>query len=127
MRQSSFDAVYQPPDKKGAVMKGNEMRRTGLRALGLAVLIFLLAYGPALAESATGVQASAATAAGEGKMTFCKDTDDDWKPIEPSNTWAAHKPFNMLVELPEPIALDFMGFIFYKQGTDGKDVEFVTE
>ena len=108
-------------------MRRKEMRRTSIFALGLILLIVLSAYGFAIAESFGGTRAGATTAAGEGKLTFCKDTDDHWKPIEPSDTWAAQQPFNVLVELPEPVELDFMGFIFYKQGPDGKDVEFVSE
>jgi hypothetical protein len=70
---------------------------------------------------------SASTAAGQGKVSICKEIDDDWKCVGQSNQWAANSPFNVLFENPAPVGVDFIGIIFYRQGADGKDTEFINE
>src|SRR6185503_20353044 len=64
---------------------------------------------------------------GEGKVTICKEIDDDWKCVGESNEWKANVPFNILFENPVAAGVDFIGMVFYKQGASGKDVEFVNE
>ncbi|HEY0545133.1 MAG TPA: hypothetical protein VGC91_07020 [Pyrinomonadaceae bacterium] len=60
-------------------------------------------------------------------MSICKEIDDDWKCVGQSNQWAANSPFNVLFENPAPVGVDFIGIIFYRQGADGKDTEFINE
>lgn len=66
---------------------------------------------------------------GEVKATvsICKEIDDDWKCVEQSNEWKANVPFNVLFENKKPVGVDFIGIVFYKQGKDGKDAEFINE
>ena len=72
-------------------------------------------------------KAAGNTPAGQGKVSICKEIDDDWKCVGQSNEWAANSPFNVLFENPAPVGVDFIGIVFYKQGADGKDVEFINE
>jgi hypothetical protein len=74
-----------------------------------------------------GPRAVGNTASGGGKVSICKEIDDNWKCVGESNQWAANVPFNVLFENPAPVGIDFIGIIFHKQGPDGKDVAFVTE
>jgi hypothetical protein len=67
------------------------------------------------------------TAEVKGKVSICKEIDDDWKCVGQSNDWKADAPFNILFENQKPVGVDFIGIIFYKQGTDGKDAEFINE
>ena len=67
------------------------------------------------------------SAAAQGKVSICKEIDDDWKCVGQSNEWAANSPFNVLFENKGPVGVDFIGIVFYKQGADGKDVEFINE
>src|SRR5919112_1013667 len=62
-----------------------------------------------------------------GRVSVCKEIDDDWKCVGQSNEWAANTPFNVLFENKGPVGVDFIGIVFYKQGADGKDVEFINE
>ena len=78
-------------------------------------------------EDTVGPRAAGNTAAGQGKVSICKEIDDNWKCVGQSNQWAANSPFNVLFENPAPVGVDFIGIIFYKQGPDGKDVEFINE
>jgi hypothetical protein len=78
-------------------------------------------------EDTVGARAAGNTAAGQGKVSVCKEVDDDWKCVGQSSQWAAHTPFNVLFENPSPVKVDFIGIVFYKRGADGKDVEFVNE
>jgi len=41
--------------------------------------------------------------------------------------WKAQAGFNVLFRNPTPVGVDFIGIIFYKQGANGKDVEFMNE
>ncbi|MBD0370932.1 MAG: hypothetical protein ICV60_08865 [Pyrinomonadaceae bacterium] len=66
-------------------------------------------------------------AAASGKVSICKEIDDDWKCVGQSSEWTANTPFNVLFENKGPVGVDFIGIVFYKQGADGKDVEFVNE
>ena len=70
---------------------------------------------------------AANTPAGQGKISICKEIDDDWKCVGQSNQWAANSPFNVLFENKGPVGVDFIGIVFYKQGADGKDVDFINE
>ena len=78
-------------------------------------------------EDTVGPRATGNTAAGQGKVTVCKEIDDNWKCVGTSNEWKAGIPFNVLFENPTPAGVDFIGIVFHKQGADGKDVEFVNE
>jgi hypothetical protein len=78
-------------------------------------------------EDAVGARAVGNTAAGQGKVSVCKEVDDDWKCVGQSSQWAANTPFNVLFENPSPAGVDFIGIIFYRRGADGKDAEFVNE
>ncbi len=78
-------------------------------------------------EDTVGARAAGNTPAGQGKVSVCKEIDDNWKCVGQSNQWAANSPFNVLFENPTPVGIDFIGIIFYKQGADGKDVEFINE
>lgn len=80
-----------------------------------------------VSEDTVGPRAAGNTAAAQGKVSICKEIDDDWKCVGQSNQWAANSPFNVLFENPTPSGVDFIGIVFYKQGADGKDVEFVNE
>jgi hypothetical protein len=74
-----------------------------------------------------GPRAAGNTASGGGKVSICKEIDDNWKCVGESNQWAANTPFNVLFENPAPVAVDFIGIVFHKQGPDGKDVAFVND
>lgn len=74
-----------------------------------------------------GARAAGNTAAGQGRVSICKEVDDNWKCVGQSNQWAANVPFNVLFENPTPVGVDFIGIIFYRQGAGGKDAEFVNE
>ena len=78
-------------------------------------------------EDTVGARAAGNTAAGQGRVSICKEIDDNWKCVGQSNQWAANSPFNVLFENGAPVGVDFIGIVFYKQGADGKDVEFVNE
>jgi hypothetical protein len=78
-------------------------------------------------EDKVGPRAVGNTAAGQGRVSICKEVDDDWKCVGQSNQWAANTPFNVLFENPTPVGIDFIGIIFHRQGPDGKDVDFVNE
>jgi hypothetical protein len=78
-------------------------------------------------EDTVGPRAAGNTAAGQGKVSICKEIDDDWKCVGESGEWKARAPFNVLFKNPAPVGVDFIGIIFYKQGADGKDVEFVNK
>ena len=74
-----------------------------------------------------GPRAAGNTASGGGKVSICKEIDDNWKCVGESNQWAANVPFNVLFENPTPVGIDFIGIVFHKQGPDGKDVAFVND
>ena len=78
-------------------------------------------------EDTVGPRAVGNTAAGQGKVTVCKEIDDNWKCVGAANEWPANSPFNVLFENPTPSGVDFIGIIFHQQGPDGKDVAFVNE
>lgn len=78
-------------------------------------------------EDTVGPRAVGNTAAGQGKVSICKEIDDDWKCVGGSNLWKADTPFNVLFENPTPSGVDFIGIVFHKQGADGKDVEFIKD
>ena len=78
-------------------------------------------------DDTVGPRAAGNTAAGQGKVSVCKEIDDNWKCVGQSNQWQANKPFNVLFENPTPSGVDFIGIVFYQQGADGKDVKFINE
>lgn len=78
-------------------------------------------------EDTVGARATGNTAAGQGKVSVCKEIDDNWKCVGMSNQWPANQPFNVLFENPTPSGVDFIGIVLHKQGADGKDVEFINE
>jgi hypothetical protein len=78
-------------------------------------------------EDTVGPRAAGNTAAGQGKVSVCKEIDDGWKCVGQSNQWAANSPFNVLFENPAPVGVEFIGIIFYKQGAGGRDSEFTNE
>jgi hypothetical protein len=78
-------------------------------------------------EDTVGPRATGNTAAGQGKVSICKEIDDNWKCVGASNEWQANTPFNVLFENPTPSGVDFIGIVFHKQGPDGKDVEFIND
>ena len=78
-------------------------------------------------EDTVGPRAAGNTAAGQGKVSVCREIDDDWKCVGQSNQWAANTPFNILFENPSQVGVDFIGIVFYRRGADGKDLEFVNE
>lgn len=81
----------------------------------------------AVGEDTVGARAAGNTAAGQGKVSICKEIDDDWKCVGQSDRWAADAPFNVLFENPTQVGVDFIGIVFYRRGADGKDAEFVGE
>ncbi|MBV9209414.1 MAG: hypothetical protein JOZ52_02230 [Acidobacteria bacterium] len=87
-------------------------------------VLLVLAVGCAMWLAAA---AQGQTTVGQGKVSICKEIDDDWKCVGQSSQWEADKAFNVLFENPTPVGVDFIGIIFYKQGADGKDAEFVNE
>jgi hypothetical protein len=78
-------------------------------------------------EDTVGPRAVGNTAAGQGKVSICKEIDDNWKCVGEANEWKANTPFNVYFKNPTPSGVDFIGIIFFKQGADGKDVEFINE
>ena len=78
-------------------------------------------------QDTVGPRAAGNTAAGQGRVSICKEIDDDWKCVGQSSEWEADKPFNVLFENKGPVGVDFIGIVFHRQGADGKDVEFVNE
>ena len=74
-----------------------------------------------------GPRAAGNTASGGGRVSICKEIDDNWKCVGESNQWEANASFNILFENPTPVGVDFIGIVFHKQGPDGKDVAFVSD
>lgn len=93
------------------------------------VLFALVFFCSLLVGSTAQAQTNAAgnKPAPQAKVSICKEIDDDWKCVGQSNEWAANTPFNILFENFKPVGVDFIGIVLYKQGADGKDVEFVNE
>ena len=87
----------------------------------LSVCCWMLFVSPAHAQNKPPEKAPAA------KVSICKEIDDDWKCVGQSNEWKANTPFNVLFENQKPVGVDFIGIVFYKQGADGKDVEYINE
>lgn len=67
------------------------------------------------------------TASPTGTVSVCKEIDDDWKCVGESAEWAANTNFNVLFVNSVPVGVDFIGIVFHKQGSDGKDVAFINE
>jgi hypothetical protein len=80
-----------------------------------------------VSEDTVGPRATGNTPTGQGKVSICKEIDDNWKCVGESSQWPANSPFNVLFENPTPSGVDFIGIIFYKQGAGSKDAEFINE
>jgi hypothetical protein len=65
-------------------------------------------------EDKVGPRAAGNTAAGQGKVSICKEVDDDWKCVGESSEWKAREPFNVFFKNPTPSGVDFIGIVFYK-------------
>lgn len=78
-------------------------------------------------EDTVGARAAGNTRAGLGKVSICKEIDDNWKCVGESNQWPANTPFNVFFENPTASGVDFIGIVFYQQDANGKDVEFKNE
>ncbi len=74
-----------------------------------------------------GPRAAGNTASGGGKVWICKTVDDNWNCVGEATEWKANAGFDVLFKNPTPVGVDFIGIIFYRQGPDGKDVEFINE
>lgn len=64
---------------------------------------------------------------GIGKLMVCSEIDDNWKCVNESTTWAANKPFNLYVRLPQAISGQVAGWSIFKQLPDGTDGQFVED
>ncbi|HRI02275.1 MAG TPA: hypothetical protein PLL77_00915 [Pyrinomonadaceae bacterium] len=62
-----------------------------------------------------------------GKVSVCKEIDDDWKCVGESAEWAANTNFNVLFVNSVPVGVDFIGIVIHKVGADGKDIDFINE
>jgi hypothetical protein len=78
-------------------------------------------------QDTVGPRAAGNTASGGGQVSICKTVDDNWNCVGGSNQWQANAGFDVLFKNPTPVGVDFIGIIFYRQGPDGKDVEFINE
>lgn len=94
-----------------------------LMLFALSVCCSILFASTAQAQDKAAGNAPAST----GKVSICKEIDDDWKCVGQSNEWTANSPFNVLFENKGPVGVDFIGIVFYKQDADGKDADFVNE
>lgn len=65
-----------------------------------AKITFLATETDADGEDAVGARTAANTAAGQGKVSICKEIDDDWKCGGQSDRWAANAPSNVLFGTP---------------------------
>lgn len=110
-----------------AVTKGDETTmlspKRNLVLFALSICCFVLLVSTAQAQD----KADGKTPAASGKVSICKEIDDDWKCVGQSNEWEANSPFNVLFENKGPVGVDFIGIVFYKQDANGKDVEFINE
>ena len=107
------------------------MRRDAARPDGSVLFVLLLLAG--LLTLSNEVRAQDNPTAGNvadvaaGKLTICDHVDDDWKCVGAASPWPADKPFNILLELPKAIDIDFIGFIIHKRDEKGVDTDFVNE
>lgn len=62
-----------------------------------------------------------------GKVSVCKEIDDDWKCVGEASEWPANTNFNVLFVNSVPVGVDFIGIVIHKQGPDGKDLDFINE
>ena len=79
-----------------------------LLLLALSVYCSMLFISTAQAQNKTAGDPPA----GQGKVSICKEIDDDWKCVGQSNEWAANSPFNVLFENKGPVGVDFIGLVF---------------
>lgn len=60
-------------------------------------------------------------------ITFCESVDDQWNPVNPSDSAPLNTPFCFLTKLRDPVKVESLGWIIHKVGEDGADLSFVTE
>lgn len=80
-----------------------------------------------LSHDALGQAKPAPPKADEGKVSVCKEIDDNWKCVGESTDWGANQRFNVLFLKTTPMTGEFIGIIFHKQLPDGKDGDFLYE
>ncbi|MBV9240677.1 MAG: hypothetical protein JO314_01610 [Acidobacteria bacterium] len=80
-----------------------------------------------IGEDKINARATGNTVAGGGKVSICKSVDDNGNCVGGSGEWAAYHGFSVLFRNPDPVGVDFIGIIIYKQSPDGKDIEFYNE
>ena len=97
------------------------MQRSVERAILLTVVAFMAFYSTQ-AQTKTD-QSTAKT----GTLSICKEIDDNWKCVGEAPEWKANERFNVLFINPDPVKVDFVGIMFYKQLADGKDGDFLYE
>jgi hypothetical protein len=88
-----------------------------------ALLLLILPAWSVLGQS-TGKPAGPATG---GRVSICKEIDDNWGCVGESSQWQANKPFNVLFVNPTPVDFSFIGIVFHLQDASGKDVKFINE
>lgn len=81
------------------------------------IVLMLLAF-PATAQKSVSPT---------GKVSVCKEIDDDWKCVGESTEWVANTNFNVLFVNSVPVGVDFIGIVIHKVGADGKDIDFINE
>ena len=95
------------------------------KIMNRAVLIALVIGWVLVSGASTYGQAPAA--AQNGKVSICREIDDDWKCVGESAEWKANEPFDVLFVNPKRVAVDFIGIVIHKQEADGKDGDMVNE
>lgn len=78
-------------------------------------------------DDKVGARSARNDAAAKGKVSVCKEIDDNWNCVGESNTWPANQYFNVNFFNPTPVGVTFIGIVIHKQGADGKDVDFINE
>ena len=86
----------------------------------LIALVLLTSHAPAQKTPDTAQTST-------GKVSVCKEIDDDWKCVGEASEWAANTSFNVLFVNSVPVGVDFIGIVIHKQGPDGNDVDFINE
>lgn len=104
------------------------MKEASVKLFRSALLCILAAAVFSLTAQAQNSATPAAIAqASTGKVTICDQINDDWKCVGATTPWPADKPFNILLELPKAIDVDFIGFVIHKRDEKGVDTDFVDE
>jgi hypothetical protein len=103
------------------------MRKASGKLFRLALLLTFALAVTSLETLAQSNPAPASAAGAAGKVTICDHIDDDWKCVGALSPWPADKPFNILLEIPKAIDIDFIGFVIHKRDEKGVDTDFVDE